>query len=178
VFWGTPATLRGRREGGRFPPLDRLDLIDNGRVLEGVDDRHELPRPDTDELLISGARFALEFLAGEPTALQPADAGLGSLRPANEDAIEEVSDPGLLLARGIRRVTKFVLFPVRFMFTAATGRVATNQEASAWYLAHEDSPGADLVAAAVRWRDVPPTDNAVATTLLRDHVTPLRTLHR
>src|SRR5947208_10572882 len=24
VFWGTPATLRGEREGGRFPPLDRL----------------------------------------------------------------------------------------------------------------------------------------------------------
>jgi predicted nucleotidyltransferase len=173
VFWGTPTTLRGRREGGRFPPLDRLDLIDNGRLLEGVDDRHGLPCPDRDELLISGARFALEFLAGEPPAPQPADAGLASLRRANEDAIKEVSDPELLLARGIRRVTKLVLFPVRFMFTAATGRVGTNQEASAWYLAREDSPGAGLVAAAVRWRDVPPTDNAVAAALLRDHLTPL-----
>jgi predicted nucleotidyltransferase len=27
VFWGTPSTLRGDREGGRFPALDRLDLL-------------------------------------------------------------------------------------------------------------------------------------------------------
>ena len=33
VFWGTPATLGGRAEGGRFPPLDRLDLLENGRLL-------------------------------------------------------------------------------------------------------------------------------------------------
>src|ERR1043165_6806840 len=30
VFWGTPATLAGDREGGRFPPLDRLDLLESG----------------------------------------------------------------------------------------------------------------------------------------------------
>src|SRR6516165_4010467 len=28
VFWGTPATLQGHGRGGRFPPLDRLDLLD------------------------------------------------------------------------------------------------------------------------------------------------------
>src|SRR2546429_3406098 len=27
VFWGTPTTLRGDVAGGRFPPLDRLDLL-------------------------------------------------------------------------------------------------------------------------------------------------------
>jgi predicted nucleotidyltransferase len=35
VFWGTPATLRGERDGGRFPPLDRLDLIENGAPALG-----------------------------------------------------------------------------------------------------------------------------------------------
>ena len=25
VFWGTPSTLRGESDGGRFPPLDRLE---------------------------------------------------------------------------------------------------------------------------------------------------------
>jgi hypothetical protein len=35
VFWGTPSTLRGGRDGRRFPPLDRLDLIENGRILAG-----------------------------------------------------------------------------------------------------------------------------------------------
>ena len=64
VFWGTPATLRGECEGGRFPPLDRLDLIENGRLIAGVDARTGLPRPTADELLITGAEFALEFLAG------------------------------------------------------------------------------------------------------------------
>jgi len=173
VFWGTPASLRGQRDGGRFPPLDRLDLIDHGRLLEGVDDRRELPRPDADELLISGARFALEFLAGQRTARRPADAGLGSLQPAREDAAEALSNPELLLARGVRAVTKLVLFPVRFMFTAATGLVATNHEASAWYIAFEDAPGGELVAAALRWRNAPPTDNAAAASLLRDHLPPL-----
>src|SRR5580693_9117985 len=37
VFWGTPATLQGQRRGGRFPPLDRLDLLDYGRLLAGQD---------------------------------------------------------------------------------------------------------------------------------------------
>src|SRR5690349_8024989 len=32
VFWGTPATLRGQSRGGRFPPLDRLDLLEYGRL--------------------------------------------------------------------------------------------------------------------------------------------------
>ena len=38
VFWGTPATLRGDSDGGRFPPLDRLDLIESGRRLFGSDE--------------------------------------------------------------------------------------------------------------------------------------------
>ena len=46
VFWGTPGTLRGQRRGGRFPPLDRLDLIEYGRLLTGRDVRAEVARPD------------------------------------------------------------------------------------------------------------------------------------
>src|SRR5262245_38283540 len=42
VFWGTPAMLRGEIAGGRFPPLDRLDLVENGRLLAGRDVRPEL----------------------------------------------------------------------------------------------------------------------------------------
>ena len=64
MFWGTPATLGGRADGGRFPPLDRLDLLDNGRLLAGEEARHALPRPDRAELLVTGAEFALDFLAG------------------------------------------------------------------------------------------------------------------
>jgi 2-keto-4-pentenoate hydratase len=170
VFWGTPSTLRGEQAGGRFPPLDRLDLIENGRLLAGVDARGELPRPSGDELLISGAEFALDFLDGERTDPSPAAAGLGSMRPATDDAVQEICDAELLFSLGIRRVTKLVLFPVRFMFTAATGRVGTNEEAAKWYLASEHATARQLVAAALAWRAAPPADDASAIQLLRDQL--------
>jgi hypothetical protein len=174
VFWGTPATLRGEQNGGRFPALDRLDLIENGRLLAGSDGaRLGLPRPSAGELLITGAEFALDYLAGvrRPGAL-PAE-GLGSMRRAGEDAIEEILSPDLLLARGVRRVTKLVLFPVRFMYTAATGRVGTNDAAVARYLGDDQAPSIGLVAAALDWRTAPPRARAAASELLREQMLPL-----
>ena len=173
VFWGTPLTLRGQVDGGRFPPLDRLDLIANGRLLAGVDVRSELPRPTAEELLISGAEFALDFLAGVRATSTPTAVGLGSMRPASQEAIEEIREPELLLARGVRRVTKHVLFPVRFMFTAATGRVGTNDEAAAWYVGADDAPCKPLVGAALAWREAPPEDDSTALQLLREQLVPL-----
>ena len=91
VFWGTPATLRGEREGGRFPPLDRLDLIENGRLLAGTDDaRAGLPRPTARELVVTGAEFALDYLSGIRRAPGRRDRGSTSPRHAPEDAIEEI----------------------------------------------------------------------------------------
>ncbi len=174
VFWGTPSTLRGRRDGGRFPPLDRLDLIESGRLLIGSDDeRAGLPRPSTDELVLTGARFALEYLAGmgsEPTSHTE---GVGSMRPAREDAVEEIRSPEVLLARGVRRMTKLVLFPVRFLFTAETGEVGTNDAAVARYLEDDQAPSPDLVRAALTWRSTPPTDERAAAELLRSQLVPL-----
>ena len=174
VFWGTPSTLRGEQEGGRFPALDRLDLIENGRLLAGSDDeRARLPRPDAVELLVAGANFALDYLAGVrgPAGL-PAP-GLASLRPAGEDAIEEIRSPDLLVAHGVRRLTKLVLFPVRFLYTAATGRVGTNDAAAAHYLGDDRAPSRTLVAAALAWRTAAPTDGAAAAALLREQLLPL-----
>jgi hypothetical protein len=173
VFWGTPSTLQGHAEGGRFPPLDRLDLIENGRLLAGVDARHGLPAPTARELLLSGAEFALDFLAGLRADSTQAASGLGSMRAASAEAIKEIRDPDLLLAGGVRRVTKLVLFPVRFMFTAATGRVGTNDEAGRWYLALDNASAKPLVEAALRWRANEPEDNAAAAALLRGQILPL-----
>src|SRR5581483_6775609 len=39
IFWGTPASLRGEVAGGRFPPLDRLDLLRYGQLRAGRDAR-------------------------------------------------------------------------------------------------------------------------------------------
>lgn len=174
VFWGTPATLGGEQDGGRFPALDRLDLIENGRLLFGRDDaRRGLPVPATRELLVTGADFALTYLAGSPRPGSEPGARLGSMQPAADNAVEEVRSPDMLLRHGIRQTTKLVLFPVRFLYTAATGRVGTNHAAAAWYSGDGQAPGTELVAAAVTWRAAPPQDQVLASGLLREHLLPL-----
>lgn len=174
VFWGTPSTLRGELQGGRFPALDRLDLLENGRLLAGTEARAGLPRPSANELFITGAEFALEYLAGAPRRGRARRLrGWARLALRRADAVQEVRCPETLLARGVRRVTKLVLFPVRFLFTADTGQVGTNEAAVAHYLADREAPAAALVAAALSWRTAPPTDEPAATELLRDQTLPL-----
>jgi predicted nucleotidyltransferase len=173
VFWGTSSTLQGRVEGGRFPPVDRLDLIEHGRLLFGQDMRHGMVRPDPAELLIAGAEFALDFLCGGRGSPGSPSPGLGSMPPAGDDAVEEIRQPELLVSRGPRRLTKVVLFPVRFLFTAMTGRVGTNSLAAEHYLALAQAPGSNLVLAALGWRLAAPEDKAVAADLLGRELLPL-----
>lgn len=152
VFWGTPESLAGHAAGGRFPPLDRLCLLEHGRLLTGTEVRTGLPRPDRTELFVAGAEFALEALAS--------------------DVLAWARRPELLLAAGVRWTTKIVLFPVRFLFTAETGREGTNDAAVTHYLARADAPGAAVVSAALGWRmDPPDPDHALA--LLRVGLLPL-----
>jgi hypothetical protein len=140
---GTPDSLAGHAAGGRFPPLDRLCLLEHGRLLTGTDVRSGLPWPDRTDLLVAGAEFALETLAG--------------------DVLAQVRRPELLIAAGIRWTTKIVLFPVRFLFTAETGGEGTNDAAAAHYVGRADAPGAALVSAALGWRTDPPDpDHALA----------------
>src|SRR5580658_6592915 len=167
VFWGTPSTLRGSVSGGRFPPLDRVDLLEYGRLLAGADARDDVARPGPAELLVAGAEFALGTLGGDPDLVQRVK-GLVMRHHRGDDPVREVRTPSLLAARGPRRVTKVVLFPVRFLFTAATGRVGTNALAAEHYLASPDVPAADLVAAAVAWRAAPPAEDAAAELLGRE----------
>ncbi len=175
VFWGTPSTLCGEREGGRFPALDRLDLIAHGRLISGNDRaRHGLPSPSAAELLVAGARFALQRLAGFELS-----AGGGGQRPDRDrqararDPVEELRSPELLIAGGVRYVTKTVLFPVRFLFTSASGQVATNDGAVEGYLARSDAPSHALVAAARAWRMGEAAWEAQAARLLRLELVPL-----
>ena len=148
VFWGTPATLQGQSRGGRFPPLDRLDLLEYGRLLTGTDARSVVARPDRSELLVAGAEFALGSL-GRTT---------------------EIRTPSRLVSAGVRRMTKVVLFPVRFLFTAQTGQVGTNTLAARHYLASPDVPATALVAAALAWRHEPPPHGEAAALLNRELV--------
>jgi hypothetical protein len=166
VFWGSPETLAGRAPGGRFPPLDRLDLLENGLLLDGEECRQGLTGPDPAELLVEGAEFALDFLGPGHEPGGPAGATLGSLTPAGDEVIEEVRQPELLMKQGARHLTKIILFPVRFLYTAATGRVGTNHAAVDYYLANPEAVAPALVAAGLHWRTVPPDDQPAAVALL------------
>jgi hypothetical protein len=154
VFWGTPSSLRGQTSGGRFPPLDRLDLLEHGRLLSGREARQGVPSPSHDELVVEGAQFALGYVGCDA-------------------AVDEVCSAELLLSRGVRRLTKLVLFPVRFLFTARTGRVGTNEAAAAHYLTDSAAPARKLVDAARTWRTVAPRDLEAAASLLEAELIPL-----
>jgi hypothetical protein len=174
VFWGTPSTLRGEREGGRFPPLDRLDLLESGRLLAGRDEaRRDLPRPSARELTLTGAEYALDFLAGVRSATAAPGDTLGSMHLATASAVEELRTPQLLAGRGVRRVTKLVLFPPRFLYTARTGRVGTNDAAVDGYLADRAAPSTELVGAARAWRTGPAFDVDAVAALLAEQIAPL-----
>jgi len=176
VFWGTPSTLAGRARGGRFPPLDRLDLLDYGRLLTGRDTRHSVSRPEQAELLVASAEFALGHLDGAgklPGRLR----GWVRWCPHKDDVLNEIRTPSLLVSRGPQRLTKVVLFPVRFLFTAKTGRAGTNVLAAEHYLASAHVPATELVAAALAWRLEPPADDEAAAALLGRELIPLYTYY-
>jgi hypothetical protein len=188
VFWGTPSTLMGQGRGGRFPPLDRLDLLDYGRLLTGRDARSSVARPEQAELLVAGAEFALGYLGGArklPDLLRD----WVRLRPQNDNVLNEIRTPSRLVSRGPRRLTKIVLFPVRFLFTAETGQVGTNTLAARHYLASAYAPATTLVTAALAWRLEPPADDEATALLSReliplyvhyidDHITRLHAVNR
>lgn len=174
VFWGTPATLAGERDGGRFPPLDRLDLLESGRLLAGADDaRASVRRPSKRELVITGAEFALDHFAAVRAEAGDGGDQLGSIRVGGSESLRQIRSPELLAAQGVRQVTKLVLFPVRFLYTAATGKVGTNHEAVTHYLDRRGVCSAPLVAAALGWRTDPASDRTIVIELLREQLVPL-----
>jgi hypothetical protein len=163
VFWGTPSTLGGQVPGGRFPPLDRLDLLEHGRLLTGRDARQAAARPDRTELLVAGARFALGSLSGTGSGSET-----GSGPPTDASVLDEIRAPSRLVSGGPRRLTKIVLFPVRFLYTAATGQAGLTALAVEHYLATQGAPAAALVAAALAWRTHPPDATAAAALAERE----------
>ena len=136
--------------GGRFPPLDRLCLLEHGRLLEGNDVRNGLAPPNEAELLIAGARFALDALA--------------------DDVVARARQPNRLVAGGMRWTTKIVLFPVRFLFTAETALEGTNEVAVQHYSDLSGAPGTALVRAAFDWRTNPPDADHALAMLTNDFV--------
>jgi hypothetical protein len=140
TFWGSQLTLSGKKEGGRFPPVDCLDLKQNGRLLAGTDIRSQVAEPGTDAMVVSAARMALKMMS-------------------TAEVIAGLREPAALIRSGVRPLTKRVLFPVRFVFTARTGRVGTNDAAVEYFTAAESGPAAELARRGYQWRSLPYDEN-------------------
>ena len=139
--WGSFATPP---PSARMGPIDRLDLIEHGLLVDGVDRRAaDGIRPTRDELLAETAAY----LARLPTGPRDLDE---------------------LIAAGPRELTRTVLYPVRFLYTHATGRAGANQDAVAWYREH-GGPHAALAQAALAWRSGH-VESGPARRLLEQHL--------
>ena len=137
LFWGSTATMDGSAAGGRFPPVDLLDLHRHGRLLAGSDLRSELNVPSLRDLIVAGAEFAYRTLTGpEATAC--------------------LADPARLARAPVRTLTKLTLYPVRFLYTARTGNVGINHEAVLHLVASTHDPAAELASESLQWRYTPP----------------------
>ena len=134
LFWGTEDSIAERAPGGRFPALDRLDLIRHGTLIAGEDIRAALPEPSYEDLVTGTARFAIGMLT-------------------QADRRREIVDAQYTAALGPRPASKVALFPVRFLFTARTGLIGENRAAAGHYLAvTPDGPTAELARAGILWR--------------------------
>lgn len=144
VFWTSEALLPRRTVSGAYPPpdlllgflppLDRLDLLQNGKLLAGRDIRSQVPEPTTDELVIAGAEFALSYLRGP-------------------ELLHALTHPDELATEDVLTVTKTVLFPVRFLYTLRSGRIGANYAAAEHYVQETEDPArSELVTAAIVWR--------------------------
>jgi hypothetical protein len=154
VFWGSIGTLSGAA-GGRFPPLDVLDLKQFGRLLAGRDVRARLPAPTLRALVVSTAEFSLKRLS-------------------TPEVTAQLRNPVDFANAGTKTLTKLVLFPVRFLFTARTGQIGMNDKAVEYFSEVATGPAAELARKGFEWRYDPPDpgDRAVVE-LLRNGVLPL-----
>jgi hypothetical protein len=146
VFWADWRAVRtGEGEHSRLGPVDRLDLLDSGRLLLGSDLREPSVRPSRAELVMMSADHLLARFS--------------------DDYLERLRDTQSLVLSGPRNVTKAILFPVRFMYTLATGHIGLNDSSAGWYAA-EELPGSSLALAALEWRNEGFGDDDLAQRML------------
>jgi len=127
IFYGDWQSFGAPPEAARLGAIDRLDLMEHGLLLQGIDRRaHDAVRPTRDQLVTETVAFLRYWET-------------------------QRRDPDELIAASARVLTKNVLFPVRFLYTHATGRAGANQDAVNWYR-DQGGPHVPLAQAALGWR--------------------------
>jgi hypothetical protein len=133
VFWADWHAVRtGEGDHFRLGPVDRLDLLDSGRLFLGSDLRGPSVRPSQEDLVLMSADLILAKFT--------------------DSYFEQLRDAEALVEGGPRAVTKAILFPVRFMYTLRTGRIGLNDGSALWYAA-EGLRGSTLALEALAWRN-------------------------
>jgi hypothetical protein len=144
IFYGDWTSFSSPPPSARLGAIDRLDLMDNGVLMMGADRRAS-----------DGARPTREALVAETAGFLP-------YWLTQRRAVDDLIDAGP------RVLTKNVLFPVRFLYTHATGRAGSNDDAVDWYR-EVGGPHAALAIAALRWR-TGEIDPDAARILLKGHL--------
>lgn len=139
LFWATAesfADVDAVQVPGRFPALDRLDLVEHGQLFAGEDLRAGLTPP---------TRAAI-------------------LENSREDLLRFVRDPnrygfltgGATLGFHDRQaLTRLCLFPARFLYTMRSGTIASNDVAAAAYCDAQDGVCKAITALALALRHDP-----------------------
>ena len=133
IFWGSIESINGMIQAGRYPPFDRLDLINHALLLSGQDNRKKLLKPTKKELEIASLTFSLNYLA-------------------TQVRIEEFHNCHSIAEKGVIYTTKTILFPARFIYLERTGEIAGNEESCRYYMANFMGPDADLIKNGYHWR--------------------------
>jgi hypothetical protein len=103
-------------------------------LLSGIDVRKKLLLPTHRELVLAGAEFAV-------------------WRLCTDEIIEKLKNPEKLAQSDAKTLTKLILFPVRFMFTAQTGEVGRNEAAVEYFVANNPGASSTLVRLALDLRN-------------------------
>lgn len=155
LFWTSLDLLQSKSaHGGRFPLLDRLDLVNDGILLTGKDIRKEIALPNKEEIDIEIAEFVLHDLA-------------------EENMTHLITNPKALIAAGLTYTTKLILFPARFLYTLQTGKVGHNQEAATYFIEKHHNQLGELVKNAFSWRNGALFNEEQALNLISANLIPL-----
>ncbi|MBV1930637.1 MAG: hypothetical protein KUG71_02890, partial [Porticoccaceae bacterium] len=120
-------------DAGRYPPFDRLDLIDHALLLSGAEVRNQLIKPMKAELEIASAEFSIDYLG-------------------SKERINEFLNCELITNKGAVYVTKTILFPARFIYLEKTGEIAGNDVSYQYYIDNFSGSDAELVDSGYQWR--------------------------
>jgi hypothetical protein len=133
IFWGNIESINGVTDDGRYPPFDRLDLIDHALLISGVEVRDQIIKPTKEELIIASAEFSIDYLG-------------------SNERINEFLNCELITNKGVVYVSKTVLFPARFIYLAKTGEIAGNDVSYQYYIDNFSGSDAELVYSGYQWR--------------------------